>query len=67
MVHGGEEVQLHAFLTSALAGGEWSATLSNRFTPVGKSPRYPFDRRLGRAQSRSGSGDDKKKNLCPFW
>jgi len=30
---GGVEVQLHAFLTSELDGGEWSASRSERFTP----------------------------------
>jgi hypothetical protein len=29
----GVGVQLHAFLTSALDGGEWSATRPGRFTP----------------------------------
>jgi len=29
---GGVEIQLHAFLTSALDGGEWSASRPGRFT-----------------------------------
>jgi hypothetical protein len=29
----GVEVQLHAFLTSAVDGGEWSASRSGHFTP----------------------------------
>jgi hypothetical protein len=33
------------FLTSALDGGEWSASRPGRFTPWGKSPLYPLDRR----------------------
>jgi hypothetical protein len=41
------------FLTSALVGGEWSVSRPFRFTP-GKEPRYPFYRRLGGPQSRSG-------------
>jgi len=32
------------------------------FYPLGESSRYPFDRRLGGPQSRSGSGDDDKKS-----
>jgi hypothetical protein len=31
--HCGEEVQLHASLTSALDGGDWSASCPSRFTP----------------------------------
>jgi hypothetical protein len=31
----------HAFLTSALGGGEWSASRSGRFTPV-KEPLVPI-------------------------
>jgi hypothetical protein len=47
------------FLTSALDGGEWSASLPGRFHP-GKSPWYPLDRRLGGPHSRSGRyGEDK--------
>jgi hypothetical protein len=29
--YGGVDVQIHIFLTSALVGGEWSASLSGRF------------------------------------
>jgi hypothetical protein len=32
------EVQLHAFLTSALDGGEWSASCPGRFTPSETAP-----------------------------
>jgi hypothetical protein len=31
--YGGVDVQIHILLTSALAGGEWSASLHCRFTP----------------------------------
>jgi hypothetical protein len=31
-VYGGVDVEAHIFLTSALAGGEWSALRSGRFT-----------------------------------
>jgi hypothetical protein len=31
--YGGMDVQSHIFLTSALAGGEWSASCPGRFTP----------------------------------
>jgi hypothetical protein len=56
MAYWGVEVQLYAFLTSALDGGEWSASRPGRFTPQGKSPSYPLDRRLGGPQGRSGRG-----------
>jgi hypothetical protein len=38
----GVDVYIHIFLTSALAGGEWSASRHGRFIP-----RYPLARRLG--------------------
>jgi len=58
------EVQLHAFLTSALYGGEWSASRRGRFTPS----CYPLYRWLGGPQSRSGRGDEEKNSHhCPWW
>jgi hypothetical protein len=50
--YGGVVVYIHIFSTSALAGGECSASLPGRFTPV-KKPRYPLDRRLSGTRSRS--------------
>jgi len=35
---GEAEIQLHAFLTAALDGGDWSAPHPSRFTPPGKEP-----------------------------
>jgi hypothetical protein len=32
--YGGVDVQIHVFLSSALGGGEWSASLSDRFISV---------------------------------
>jgi hypothetical protein len=32
------EVKLHAFLTSALDGGEWPASHSGHFTPRERAP-----------------------------
>jgi hypothetical protein len=32
--YGGVDVYIHIFLTSALAGGEWSASLPARFAPA---------------------------------
>jgi hypothetical protein len=50
----GVDVYIYIFLTSELAGGQWSASRPGRFTRGGKRPRYPLDRRLGGPQSRSG-------------
>jgi hypothetical protein len=57
------EVQLHAFLTLVLDGGEWTVSRRGRFTPRAKSPRYPLDRRLGGPHSLSGCGGEEK-NPC---
>jgi hypothetical protein len=40
------EVQLYAFFSSTLDGGEWSVSRAGRFTR-GKGPRYLLHRRLG--------------------
>ena len=40
-------------MTVALEGGEWSAARPGRTLPPGKT-RYPFYRRLGGPQDRSG-------------
>ena len=47
-------------MTAALEGGEWSAARPGRTLPPGKS-RYPFYRRLGGPQVRSG----RAENLVP--
>jgi hypothetical protein len=62
--YGGVDVLIHIFLTSALVGGEWSASRPCRFTP-GKSPRYPFYRRLGGPQSRSRRYGEVKMFTLP--
>jgi hypothetical protein len=33
-----------------------------RFTPQGKSPWYPLERRLGRPQNRSGCGGEERNS-----
>ena len=47
-------------MTAALEGGEWSAARPGRTLPPGKT-QYPFYRRLGGLQGRSG----KAENLVP--
>jgi hypothetical protein len=50
--YGGVDVYIHIFLTSALeVSGQLHAPAA---LPLGKSPRYPFYRRLGGPQSWSG-------------
>jgi hypothetical protein len=36
--YGGVDVQTHIFFISALAGGEWSASRPDRFTPGKRAP-----------------------------
>jgi hypothetical protein len=36
--YGGDDIQIHIFLTSALVGGEWSASLPGRFIPKEGTP-----------------------------
>jgi hypothetical protein len=59
-VFGGVDGYIHVFLTSALVGGEWSASRPGRFTPQGKNLRYPLDRRLGGPQNWSGRRGEEK-------
>jgi hypothetical protein len=48
-------------LTSALYGGEWSASHPGRFTPRERA-RYPLDRIVDGPQSRSGRGGEEKNS-----
>jgi hypothetical protein len=47
-------------LTSAVDGGEWSASHPGRFITRERTPFNPLDRRLGGPQSRSEHGGDEK-------
>jgi len=58
------EVYLHTFFTSALHGGEWSASFPGHFT-IWKEPTHPLDKRLGGPHSLSGSGGEEKEALAP--
>jgi hypothetical protein len=58
--YGGVDVHIHVFFTSVLVEREWSASRSCRFTPRGKSPRYPLARKLDGLQSRSGRHGEVK-------
>jgi len=37
-MYGGVEIQLHAFITSALDGSGWSVSSSGHFTPDERAP-----------------------------
>jgi hypothetical protein len=56
--YGGVDLEIHIFFTSALAGGEWSASRPGRFTPgihcIG-----------GWMGHRTGLDDTERKNLDP--
>jgi hypothetical protein len=64
----GMEGEIHAFLTSALDGYEWSASRPAALPP-GKDPSspppHPQDRRVARPQSQSGGGGEEKKIPVP--
>jgi hypothetical protein len=54
----------YSYLTSALDGGEWSASRPGPHkTPLGKNQWYPLDRRLGGPQGQSGCRDLKENPL----
>jgi hypothetical protein len=58
-IYVGVDVYIHVFLTSALSGGEWSASRVICFTP-GKQPQYAMDRRMEGPQNRSGLQGEEK-------
>jgi hypothetical protein len=58
----GVELQLHAFLTSVLDGGESSA-LRFAALPSGMSLRYPLDMKLRGLQRQSGQGVEQRRQL----
>jgi hypothetical protein len=60
--YGGVDVYTHIFLTSALAGGEWSASLPGRFTPGERAPGTHWIG--GWVDPRSGLDDEKRKFLA---
>jgi hypothetical protein len=53
------DVYIYIFLTSALAGDEWSASRPGRFIPGVRAPGIQMDRRLGGPESRSGRREEK--------
>jgi hypothetical protein len=44
---GGRGYSSYSFLTSALDGGEWSASRPGRALPLGKGPQVPIEQEAG--------------------
>jgi hypothetical protein len=59
--YGGVDVLIQIFLTSALVGGEWSASRSGRFTPGERAPDTHWIR--GWVDPRAGVDDVEKKKF----
>jgi hypothetical protein len=59
--YGGMDVQIHIFLTSELAGGEWPASRFGCFTPGESAPGTHW---IGRCvDPRAGLDEVKKRKL----
>lgn len=58
-MYGGMKVQRNVFLKSALAAGKWFISRRVHFR-LGKTARYPQERRLSGFQIRSGLRDEGK-------
>jgi hypothetical protein len=59
--YGGVDVETHVFLTSAIGGGEWSASRPGRFTP---GERDPGTHRIGGwVEPRVGMDDVEKRKF----
>jgi hypothetical protein len=58
--YGGVDVQIYIFLTSALAGGEWSALRPCHFTPGERSPGTHWIGDWGDPQRRSRQYEEEK-------
>jgi hypothetical protein len=54
----------HVFLTLALVGGEWAASLLRLLFLWGKETLYPLDRRLGEPWNQSELCGEER-NLAP--
>jgi hypothetical protein len=59
--YGEKDVYIYIFLTSALVGGEWSASRPGRFTPRERAPRTHWTG--GWVDSRAGLDDLEKRKF----
>jgi hypothetical protein len=57
----GVDVYIHIFLTSALAGGKWSASRADRFTPGERAPGTHW--KGGWVNPRAGLDDVEKRKF----
>jgi hypothetical protein len=62
--YGGVDVWIHIFLTSALAGGEWSASRLYRFTLGERAPGTHWIG--GWVDPRAGLDDMEKRKILPL-
>jgi hypothetical protein len=62
--YGGVDVQIHIFLTSALAGVEWSASRPGRFTLGKTAPDIHWIG--GWVGPRAGLDDVERENFLPY-
>jgi hypothetical protein len=62
--YGGVDVWIYVFLTSVLAGGEWSASRPGLFTPRERTPGTNWIG--GWVGPRAGLDDVEKRNFLPL-
>jgi hypothetical protein len=62
--YGGVDVYIHVFLTSALIGGEWSASRTDRFTPEERAPVTHWIG--GWVDPRTGLDDVERRRILPL-
>jgi hypothetical protein len=62
--YGGVEVYIHVFLTSALVGGEWSASRPCRFTPGERDPGTHWIG--GWVGPKAGLDDVERRKISPL-
>jgi hypothetical protein len=60
------EVYFHTFLSSTLDGCEWSRFTLQALYPLGKIPRYPWNRKLETLQKRRISMPCQEFTIIPL-
>jgi hypothetical protein len=64
-MYGGADIQIHVFLTLALAESEWSASRHGRFIHGGKSPSTNWIG--GWVGPRASLDNMRRENSWPYW